>query len=215
MTNIAKAVLHGSGVGEEFAIQANYQLDGPLSLTDINAIVAAWAGALGTTTKSNLLGLISTDQSYDQFSLYYYASTPNDPATYVGKTSLTGFTGTGTGKNPLQVACCVTTHSDFAGASHRGRMYLPMTGIGISTHTLGSAAVDQATAAAQGFIQDTYATIIAHSAVTSARAGVFSPKNNNMTPITSVSSDNVVDIQRRRAASQVASYKKTLSVTTA
>jgi len=215
MTNIAKAVLHGSGVGEEFAVQCNYQLDAALSLTEMNAIVAAWAAGIGTTTKSDLLSLISTDQSYDQFSLYYYATTPNDPATYVAHAALTTFTGTGTAKNPLQLALCVTTRSDFAGASHRGRMYLPFTGIGISTHLAGNTAVDTATATAQLFIQDTSTVILTNSSVTSARASVFSPKLNNTTPITSVSADNIVDIQRRRAASQVASYRKTLTVTTA
>lgn len=214
MSNVVKTVLHGSGLGEEFAVQGNFQLDGALSLTDVNAIVAAWAAGIGTTTKSDLLACISTDQSWDTFSLYFYNTTPNDPATYVGHASLSGFTGTGTGKNPLQLACAVTTRSDFAGASHRGRMYFPVTGIGISTHRLGSTAVDQMTATAQLFLQDTSGLIIAHSAVTSARASVFSQKLNSCIPITSVSADDVPDIQRRRAASLPGTYRKTLTVTT-
>jgi hypothetical protein len=215
MANMLRYILHGSGANEEFAVQMTYQLDNSISVDVLGTIVAAFATEFTGTAKTNLLAMLATDQKWDTVSGYFYATTPNDPATYVAHTTLTTWAGTGGAAGPLQLSMCMTTHSAYAGASNRGRMYLPATGITTLNHLFPNTACDNAVAAAQGLLQQGWATIMAHSAVTSALAVVFSPKKGTGQKIVAVSADNRPDIQRRRAASQTVTYVKQLAVTTA
>ncbi len=215
MTNVAKIVWHGVGAGEEFAVSTTYQLDHALTATEVNAIATALPTAIVAANKTNLLNLISTDQNYNLVSVYFYATDPRDPATLVGHAALTTFVGTGTFTNPLQLAMCVTTHSDFAGASNRGRMYFPACGVGLANHKFAAGNLTDGVNAAKGLLEAGNAAILAHSTATSAVASVFSPTKGTLQKITTVSTDNVPDTQRRRAQSLASSGIATATVVTA
>lgn len=214
MSNVLRLVLHGSGVGEEFAIQMTYQLDGAITVDELKAITDGFATEFTGTAKTDLLAMLPADQAYDLVSGYFYATTPNDPATLVSHTALTGWTGTTSNTLPLQTAMCVTTHSNYAGASNRGRMYLPATGLNMDVHKFITTNVDQAVVAVKGLLEQGSLTIKLHSPVTAAQAIVFSPKKGTGQAITSVSADNKPDTQRRRAMSESPTYNKTQTVST-
>lgn len=214
MANMARIVWHGSGLGEEWAVTTTHQLDGALSEDNCNAIAAALAAEVPTANKTARLAMIYSDQAYDLVSVYYYATTPNDPASVVAHAAITGFVGAGTGQQSLQQAMCVTTLTGYSGASNRGRMYLPAAGYNLTGHRFTSGQTDQGALVAQSFIQDNFNTIMLHSPVTQGTAVVFSAKLGTGRAIKYVSADNRPDTQRRRAASLTSTYAKLLTVTT-
>lgn len=105
--------------------------------------------------------------------------------------------GTGSG-NPLpaEVAVVASLRTLLAGASFRGRMYLPAmrTGIVTSTGLIDATVVTAvATAVALG-----YSALAADTTYGATSGVVYSRKTSAQTPIVSVDVGNVWDAQRRR-----------------
>lgn len=110
----------------------------------------------------------------------------------------TALNGLGPQAHPFQTSVCVSTRTALAGASHRGRLYLPATGQSIVAGTLRISASDAAgiaTSAATWFVdlQEAMATIVGP-----VELCVWSRKLATVTPVSSVSVGDILDVQRRR-----------------
>lgn len=213
MTNIARIVWHGSGLGEEFAVSTTFQLDGALDETDANNITAGLDTAFDSTQQTKMVTCIANVQKWDLVSLYYYATDPRSPATIVGHRLITDLAGTSSSSMPLQTACCVTVHTGFSGASNRGRMYMPASGTNTAACRFQGSFVDQMASLAGYLLEHGQGQIIAHSARTQADPIVFSPKNGTGRRVTTLSADNKPDTQRRRAMNESPTYSSVYTPT--
>lgn len=204
---VASGTLPG---GEAFAWGSWFDAGTGKVQADIDAILGTWVAAFNNTYGVTYRGMIPSTAAYTQVRAYYY--TGGSTAAVV---SQSGLTGVGTGATaPLPNQCClvVTLMTGRPGRRYRGRIYLPFIGAALTSGQLTSA---QCT---------TYANAVAGhlSAVKDANGtGGFQPANpavmssvvSALTPITQVRVDSKIDIQRRRAEKQVASFSATGAVT--
>jgi hypothetical protein len=205
VASLFKAVLHGVGDGDEFSF--GFHLAGAAATDEASLAIVlnTWDALMSTDTTpsgwSKLTALLSSDQHYDQVSLYYYALS-QDPATFLSHKAVNQV-GQGTPKMMLQQASCVTLKTGRNGASYRGRMYIPTTGvIPAANHQIdiGTAGdINEAAQACMEYMKEAIDTVYASNAVF---FGVFSQKLNTIEPVTATSCDTRLDVQRRRANRQ-------------
>jgi hypothetical protein len=114
--------------------------------------------------------------------------------------------GSGANPHPFQTSLVVSLRSPLAGASGRGRLYLPATGMQIATTSLRPPPADM-TSIASG--TKTYLAAI-QTAVTSqvpdSILGVWSRTLATVLGVTRIQIGDVLDVQRRRRDSQVENY---------
>nr|CRY97218.1 hypothetical protein [uncultured prokaryote] len=207
VSNVIRAVMHGSGVGEEFAFGWYAQCDSALTTeAQLSDIADAWDDNMNTSTTpscyAQMLAQLSNDQKLDTLSLYYYSTLPGSASFLHHKTI--SKSGTVAVYQPLQQALVVTTETDRSGSSYRGRFYLPATGIvPTNGHLLSATALGQVATGGLQTIVNFMDALRASPAGDGSRAVVYSPTKGLVTPITSMSIDNKFDVQRRRAMSQV------------
>lgn len=216
MPNLFKMNVHWVGLNEEgqFGVwvatdTAQGQADTEAAAAQLRTLIAA-APYVGALT-----ACLSPDQAYDKVSVYAYPSGATKAA-YGADASFagSGLVGTGTARNALQCSLVATLGTGHRGSSYRGRIYLPFTGKTFGTnHQAQNADVDAIQAALAGtannqnLLDDFRRAGIQHND-TSANAVVWSRHLGIASPITSVRVDSRIDIQRRRAGKQVASYAK-------
>jgi len=115
--------------------------------------------------------------------------------------------GSGAFAHPFQTALVISLKSAVPGASGRGRMYWPATGIGITQTTLRpSAAIVLATL--QG--AETYLSGIdtdISATLTGVSLTVWSRKTGNTSNVVELSAGDVLDTQRRRRDAAVENYQ--------
>jgi hypothetical protein len=104
--------------------------------TFANSVFGIWkdttSGKVGNLMQSHWMGTTTT---MDRCTIYSYSDTTGK-ASIIGVSNSPGITGTSTSKNVDPTAVVVTLLTHYAGASHRGRMYLPATGANIGTDGL-------------------------------------------------------------------------------
>jgi hypothetical protein len=188
-----------AGTSEEFA--TGFWTVGS-SATDETSLLAQTVGMLtiwAATAKAPWLHLVASDTQYQALHAYRYDGT-SSKSTLLAATAIAAALGTsGTGSvNPMQTCMVQSLHSGFAGATKRGRMYLPATGAGLSGHQFADGDVDGANAGTAGFL-----TAVAADLVFGVPS-IVSTKLGSATPIVSVQTDSEPDIQRRRARSVIA-----------
>lgn len=151
--------------------------------------------------------ILDSSSGYDRVVGYQFT----EGGTRADSTAVSPITsGAGTGSNPLayQLALCSTLRTAHAGRSYRGRMYWPCDSAAVSSPgLLPSAKVDDIADAIGTFFDEcnnhdsgTRFVVVASTTLSVA------------TPVTQVTVDNRLDVQRRRAASQGSTHTGTANL---
>lgn len=180
------------GQGDLFSTDAGCQ-------TQADSVVAS----LGTSEFSGLwTNIADTATIINKVMVYGYPE--GGPHASVMAESPTHKVGGGPAALPLQCCLVATTLTGSPGRSNRGRIYWPVTGANVGTDNQLSEAITQQVATV------TYA-LLAPGEGSGPGPIVVSQKHGTFKPITSIRVDSRVDIQRRRAAKEAATYIKTVS----
>lgn len=208
-----RIILHGSlPGGEEWETGFWMNDTGVTDASLANALANIIAGTITASDESgaiaNMAGTVwSAYTTFESVRVYGYTGGSNKAA-FVGEYVLpTPVNGSGNAQLPNQCAIVLTMRTALAGRQHRGRMYLPISLMGPSP----SAQLTQPQAAA---IAETWATFF--SDVNRSSTGqivVVSSVGSAATPLSAVSVDTRIDIQRSRAKQQAIVGKSTVSVT--
>jgi len=207
VSEVLKCVVNGKSVSDTWSWAFWIQCANPVSSgADLATLCTAWdTHANSDTTPSaytQAAALLSTDQSITHLSMYYY-SDPSQPALLSAQASRS-VAGTGTFSGPLQAAMAVTLNTGQAGARHRGRVYLPVSGISYTAHAFSNGNMQTAALAVVDFMDAALSQARASDPGDASRVVVMSRKGGYTTPITGVSIDNRPDIIRARANKQAA-----------
>lgn len=155
----------------------------------------SFAADVATIFNAQSLGflpLLDSGSKYTAVKVYHYP-TGGPTATYVGNFNIIGGVGTGSGHMPHQVCIVVTTRTAFSGRSKRGRMYLPATGINLTSDLQMNTAL---LSTAMGFIGGFFEAL--KTMPIPATAVVVSTKLTSTSDIVEITADTQPDIQRRR-----------------
>lgn len=153
------------------------------------------AAALPDIVDTRLQVFLSQVGTIDSVDTYFYPSTGN--ATGVGNAPA-DFTGINPLQHPLQTCCVFSTRGALSGARYRGRNYWPAIGATIGQDGKFSAPGDGSQRAIQ------WANLLREicelaPGVDDMAPFIYSPTYDTMTPVVSVLSGNVPDVQRRHA----------------
>nr|CRY97379.1 hypothetical protein [uncultured prokaryote] len=163
--------------------------------TTLDGIVSDVATALsGGTIGGTIRSLISSGGYITAVTGYSYADA-SSPAVLASST-VVNLAGSGTGKLPYQCALVATLRTAVPSRRTRGRMYLPATGVTMGAgNVMTSPTVDSVATAVRDLISAPGEGVIPN---------VVSKAGSIMTPVTTITVDNKVDTQRRRAQSVAA-----------
>lgn len=158
--------------------------------------------------KTGLCGLLSSTSGYDKVTLYGYGTT-GTAAQWVSEAAITAGDGTSTGSSlPTQVAWVVSLRTGRPGRRYRGRYYVPVDTKTLTNHQFDSGLVASLLAGQQSFFN-----AINASAVINGQVAVISEVGEGaVTPVTTLTADSRLDIQRRRADSLGADATASLPV---
>lgn len=158
------------------------------------------------TTSGNPMGFIDSDSGYDKLTVYSYLDT-SGKATHVAEADL-GHVGTSSsGSLPNQCSLVCSLRTATAGRRGRGRVYLPCNDTVMSSGQVASGNVGQLATWMAAFLTSVNGDLGDQHVV------VLSQVSGTAHPITSVVVDSKIDIQRRRAKSEVALHSDTEAVT--
>lgn len=193
--------------GEEWSVNPVYAIGGdfgvPVSPTQANTIAVACAAV---SVPSGLLKLMSVGTSVSgiRVEARTLAGVLETQAEAVKGTAQIG---TGTAPHPYQTSAVISLRTPLAGASGRGRLYWPATGMSIDTTTLRMGSSDHLAipAAAVTYLSAIQAaidvTLDGISLVVWSRKGAGSTQNVN-----SIQAGNIFDTQRRRRDQLIETY---------
>lgn len=175
------------------------------SQIQLNAFGADAVTAISTPANGAALALWQSMTGYDTITPYYYAANSLH-ATLVGAPQPASQFGTGsTGSVPAQCALVASLRSSTPGRSGRGRNYIPLSKPGAMGND------SQATTSACTALASAWAAVLAAinglttSPFTSPQVSVASFTKGVLYPVTRVVVDSIVDTQRRREGSMLAS----------
>jgi hypothetical protein len=192
---VTKFVLQGTLAGGEIWQTGFWQLGAVSTPADANtAAQGVWTAFSNTGTGQFGKAFQNTNNNQVQMSNCSAYSYPHGGPTadVVGTYGPTPVTGTSIASAlPDQVAMCVTVLSAMAGASHRGRMYIPVTAVNLATGALFSTS-------------DVSSIVNGLKAALNAAGGaiVVSQHLDSYVPAVGLRADQRPDIQRRRANRQ-------------
>lgn len=194
--NVIHGTLEGGEIFEWGFWIAAAPTDAAAASAQASAIATAYTSAVATGSPAH--ALMSTGDAITEVRVYSYP-TGGPNATYVGTAPLSE-AGSGTSTCPNQVAVCVTLETGLAGRRNRGRVYLPATHPGtLVAGQLGSATVTAVALFMQKFLQNVNSGVGQPVVVLSQVASLAND-------VTVVRIDSRLDIQRRRANRQPATF---------
>jgi hypothetical protein len=114
--------------------------------------------------------------------------------------------GTGTSTHPYQTSACVSLRSAQVGASGRGRLYFPATGVPLTSTTLrmSTSVRDSVLGGAKTYLSGLTTAI--NATVTGSALIVWSRKTHGRYLVNRIQLGDVVDVQRRRRDALIESY---------
>lgn len=124
-------------------------------------------------------------------------------------TKATVATGQGSNPHPFQTSMVTSLRSAHPGASGRGRLYWPATGVALLAGSLRPTTADVVSFLAG---VKTYMSLIEaaiEGTLTGVSLAVWSRKNLDLYPVTSLQMGDVTDVQRRRRDQLVEGYSNT------
>ena len=123
-------------------------------------------------------------------------------------TRATAVTGQGPDDHPYQTSIVLSLRSPLAGASGRGRLYIPATGVATVNTTLRPSAVNVTSylAGAKGYLQaiQTALTVTVPDSI----LAVWSRTLGTTLGVTRIQMGDVLDTQRRRRDAQIENYQE-------
>lgn len=193
--------------GEEWSVNPVYAIGGdfgvPVSPTQANTIAVAIAAV---SVPGGLLTCMSSTTTVAGCRVEARALN-GDLETQAEALKGTAQAGTGAAPHPYQTSAVLSLRTPLAGASGRGRLYWPATGLAIDTTTLrmGSSQHLALPAAAKTYLSGIQAaidvTLDGVSLVVWSRKGTGSTQNVN-----SIQAGNIFDTQRRRRDQLIETY---------
>lgn len=116
--------------------------------------------------------------------------------------------GQGTADHPYQNALVLSLRSPLAGASGRGRLYIPATGLALNGPTLRptAATITSVLAGTKGYLQAIGTAVTAQ--VTDTILAVWSRKLTTTLGVTRIQMGDIVDTQRRRRDQVIENYQE-------
>lgn len=116
--------------------------------------------------------------------------------------------GSGTADHPYQNALVVSLRSPLAGASGRGRLYIPATGLALNGPTLRptAATITSVLAGTKSYLQAIGTAVTGQ--VTDTILGVWSRKLETVLGVTRIQMGDIVDTQRRRRDQVIENYQE-------
>lgn len=197
---------------QTWSINIGFTGPGTVTNTDLSTWLASLDTAIATWWNTGN-GVKYVNPSYVQCtssSAEYYAANSAVPMAQAAHTFASALPGNSTSYLPTQCAAVHSLHTNAAGRSNRGRLYVPVTGALLSSGpVLGTSNVD---AMASSMSTLLHAINISSLAASAPQVIVRGSSVLSGYPVTSLSVDNEVDIQRRRADKLFASYTKTVTV---
>lgn len=199
---VVHVILHGTAPGGEIWETGFWMSNtGVTDASLANALANIIAGTLSASDDSGaMLALAnlawSAYTTWTSVRVYGYTGGSNKAA-FVGEYTLTTpINGSGNPTVPNQVCVVLTLRTDLAGRSHRGRMYLPLSKFDASPSA-------QLTAGFCASVAGYWATAFGDiNKSDTGRIVVVSSLLGAYTPVTVVSMDTRLDIQRSRAKQQ-------------
>lgn len=189
------------------------ELAGLPSQSELNSIATTFLNRFTTNlwSSGHLLPAIAPATSLTTCTLYWYDGTSASAAVQALATQ-TAIPGTGSQGNPAYTALCVTLETTHAGRSGRGRIYLPLTGMSLSTTTLQYGGVANVTSAVKATLDALIATYTIDGAGLTALAGVYSRKNNAIYLLNQAACDSIPDTQHGRTNKAIATAKSVVAI---
>lgn len=178
----------------------------PITVIDGQADLEAWADDLqGAITGSALGAMRNCMGGHTSITGIRTQFKTGTALTLQSTVQTTAVAGTGTSFLPYQNCLVISLLGNTPGASHRGRIYWPLTGTGTDSNGKVSLAPTVSTA-----FRSLLGTIVtAASSYADLRPAIYSPTYDTLTPVSTVRVGNVADTQRRRRDNQVESYSVT------
>lgn len=200
MADLLRIALAGAMPGgEEWSVNPCFAIGGDFGDTvtaaDALAIATAIGGqSLGTGITALMNGV--TTWSSVRVEARTWAGTLESQGEFVKGTATAG---TGPQNHPYQTSAVFSLRTDTPGASGRGRMYWPATGVSINSADLRIAGTtnSNAVAAMKTFLSGS-TTLIDGILGSASTLIVWSRKNLVGYPVRSIQMGNVADVQRRR-----------------
>jgi hypothetical protein len=194
--------------GEEWSVNPVYDITtgdfGP-NIDQAQALAAATAAA-AVTVPGGVTGLLSSACNFQSIKLEarrYDGTLAAQAEAAKGSPQL----GNGGATNPLQMSLVTSLRTAGFGASSRGRLYWPATGLAIATgtHRISSVNVSAVLTGIKAYLASLQ-TAIATPLGATPRLAVWSRKNNSAQLVTSIQSGDVPDVQRRRRDALIEAY---------
>lgn len=161
------------------------------ALSAYESPVAAWANAFAP--------IWAQDTQYDKMDLYAYSpdSGRAHSQSQLTPTAIVGMSGQ---NHPGQVSLVQSLRTNLAGASHRGRMYAPATGVSLQANLqLTQTQCNDLAGATGSLLTAINQTNLAGHGLTATACVIASRTTQTYTAIDEVVTDSRPDIQRRRA----------------
>lgn len=197
-SGVARISLVGHQTGGEI-FDTSFWVGGtgvPTSNADANTYAAQVSSQLGGPTLTELCSLLDSDSGYDEVRVYSYPS-GGPTASFVGSATIGSGTGTNSTFMPLQQCMCITLLTGLSGRQNRGRMYLPATGLSLTSgHLFSGTTVQNVVEAMAGFFGGV------NGLGSTNDVCVVSQTATTFHTVTAVRADERPDIQRRRANRQ-------------
>lgn len=137
---------------------------------------------------------LGTGDSWDKVTVYSYTDTSGE-ATFIGEADIANGGGSGTQTLPNQSACAITLLTGKSGRRNRGRMFVPITKMTLTSGQIADATVTDFATWWADFLTNCASDIGQDVVVLSQVAG-------SANAITQVRCDSRLDVQRRRADSE-------------
>lgn len=208
MADILRVSIKGSmPSGEEWSVNPVYSIGGdfgvPVSPTQANTIAVAIAAVSVPTGLRALMNSTTTVTGVRVEARLLDGTLETQAEALKGSPQA----GTGTAPHPYQTSAVISLRTALAGASGRGRLYWPATGMAIDVSTLrmGNSEHLALPAAAASYLTGIHtaidATLDGIGLVVWSRKGAGSTNN-----VTSIQAGNIFDTQRRRRDQLIETY---------
>jgi hypothetical protein len=209
MANILRISLLGQlPNGEEWSVNPCFQIDGGSAVTATQAQAVANAVA-AITMPTGITNLWSTSTSWTGCRVE--ARKFNGDLEALAEASRGGGprVGTGPGTHPFQTATVLSLRTSLPGASGRGRLYFPATGVALSTTLRLSTADVTSHLSGAGTLMSAMNTAVRATFPGAIGLSVWSRKNLAAQVCFTLQMGDVLDTQRRRRDTLVEAYQTT------